>query len=110
MGIPQGATQDAANTVQTTTLSTASGAGSVTAWLELEGTFNFSISGGGVGSVILERSFDGGVTAIPASNLGTVVTFTGPASETMFSRERGVLWRARRTVATGGDFTTRFSQ
>ncbi|MBU6167324.1 MAG: hypothetical protein KGQ52_14520 [Alphaproteobacteria bacterium] len=110
MGIPQGATDDAANIVQNTVLSTAAGAGSVTPWLEMEGTFNFSISGSGVGSVILERSFDGGVTAIPATNLGAVVTFTGPASETMFSRERGVLWRARRTVATSGNFSTRFSQ
>lgn len=110
MGIPLNATQDAANIVQTSALTAASGDGSVTGWLELEGTFNFSISGGGVGSVILERSFDGGVTAIPVTNLGAVVTFTGPASEAMFSRERGVLWRARRTVATSGAFTTRFSQ
>lgn len=99
-----------ANIAQTAELTTAAGAGSVTAWLALEGTFNFALSGGGVGSVILERSFDGGATAIPATNLGAAVTFTGPASETIFSREAGVLWRARRTVATSGTFTARFSQ
>lgn len=101
---------DLANIVQTTDLTTAAGAGSTTPWLALEGTFNFALYGAGAGSVILERSFDGGVTAIPATNLGQAVTFTGPASETIFSREAGVLWRARRTVATSGTFTVRFSQ
>jgi hypothetical protein len=85
-------------------------AGAVTPWFRAEGTFNFSLWGGGVGSVILERTFDGGATPIPLSNLGAVVSFVGPSSETIFNREAGVLVRARFLTRTSGSFTARFSQ
>ena len=99
--------QDLANIVEEHVLAAAN---DVSDWFRAEGTFNFSIWGAGTGSVVIERSFDGGATAIPLTNLGQSVAFTGPASESIFGREAGVLWRARRTVATGGSFNVRFSQ
>jgi hypothetical protein len=81
-----------------------------TPWFEFLGTANVAVFGAGTGSVVIERSFDGGATAIPLSNLATVVTFAGPASEVIFNREAGVLHRFRRTVATAGTMSVRASQ
>lgn len=79
-------------------------------WFEFLGTANIAVFGAGTGSVIIERSFDGGVTAIPLTNLATTITFTGPASEVIFNREPGCLHRFRRTVATAGVMSVRASQ
>lgn len=110
MGKLTSTSQDLADRSVEQVLSAAAGPTSYTPWLDFEGTFNFSMWGTGTGTVIIERSFDGGVTAIPLTNLGQAVSFTGPASENIFGRERGVLWRARRTVATAGNVSVRLSQ
>ena len=80
------------------------------AWFEFEGTCNVAVFGAGTGSVIIEKSFDGGTTAIPLTNLGAAITFTGPATEIIFNREDGCLHRFRRTVATAGVMSVRASQ
>lgn len=107
MGKLTPAGQDLANVVEEQVLTAVN---DVSDWFRAEGTFNFSVWGAGVGSVVIERSFDGGTTAIPLTNLGQAVVFTGPASESIFGRESGVLWRARRAVATSGSVNVRFSQ
>jgi hypothetical protein len=99
--------QDQANLLAQAELSAANAA---TPWLAFLGTANLAISGDGVGSVVLERSFDGGVTAIPATNLGATVTFTGPASEIILNREQGVLHRLRAATLSSGSFLARLSQ
>lgn len=110
MGKLTPAAQDLADAKSEQALTAAVGAASYTPWLAFVGTANLAISGNGVGSVILERSFDGGTTAIPATNLGAAVTFTGPASETILNREAGVLHRLRCTAFTSGSFLARLSQ
>ena len=86
--------------------------GAVTPWFDFSGTANVAVrlDGGATGAIVLEKSFDGGATPLPATNLGTVVTITAPATEPIFSRENGVLWRARRTTGTGAGLFVRFSQ
>jgi len=102
--------QEAGTLLVTEGLTSAAGDASTTEWFEFLGTANIAIWGAGVGTVIVERSFDGGTTAIPLTNLGTAVSFTGPASEIIFNREAGVLHRFRRTVATSGTMSVRASQ
>lgn len=102
---------DQANLVKEKNLTTGAGAASsYTDWIEFLGTANVAISGAGTGTVIVEKSFDGGDTAIPLTNLGVAVAFTGPATEVIFNREAGVLHRLRRTVATAGNMFARISQ
>lgn len=102
--------QDLANKVVSKALTAAAGAASVTDWADMAGEFNIEISGNGAGTLVVERSFDGGATAVPLTNLGAVVSFAGPASETIRSREPGVLHRIRCTVLSGGSFAARISQ
>jgi hypothetical protein len=108
MGIKNG--QEMGTLLVTEGLTSASGDASTTEWFEFLGTANIAIWGAGTGTVIVERSFDGGTTAIPLTNLGAAVSFTGPASEIIFNREPGVLHRFRRTVATAGTMSVRASQ
>lgn len=108
MGIKNG--QEAGTLLVTEGLTAAAGDASITEWFEFLGTANIAIWGAGTGTVIIERSFDGGATAIPLTNLGAAVSFTGPASEIIFNREPGVLHRFRRTVATAGTMSVRASQ
>jgi hypothetical protein len=44
------------------------------------------------------------------TNLGAQVSFTGPASETIFCREAGVLHRLRCAARTSGAAVARLSQ
>ncbi len=84
----------------------------VTPSFTFTGTANLALSltGGATGTAVLDKSFDGGTTWLPASNLGVVVTLTAPCAEVIFSREAGVLHRVRRTGGTGAGFTARLSQ
>ena len=84
--------------------------GQATPWQEFSGRFNLHLAGTFVATVILERSFDGGVTAAPCTNLGTAVSFTGPASEILEAPETGVLYRLRCTAFTSGTVQARLSQ
>jgi hypothetical protein len=86
--------------------------GAVTPWFDFVGTANLAVwaTGGATGTVVLEKSFDGGTTALPATNLGEAVSFAAPCAELIFSRENGVLWRARRTAGSGATLFARLSQ
>lgn len=84
--------------------------GQATTWQEFSGRFNLHLAGIFVATVILERSFDGGVTAAPCTNLGAGVSFTGPASEILEAPETGVLYRLRCTAYTSGSVQARLSQ
>jgi hypothetical protein len=85
-------------------------AGQATPWLALAGSFNLTIAGTFVGTAVVERSFDGGTTAVPCTNLGEVVSFSAPATERLTNDERGVLFRARCTAYTSGTIRARLSQ
>ena len=93
MGIRVGETQDQANKKLEATLAAN---GDVTAWIEVLGTFNVALFA--AGTCILERSFDGGVTAVECKSLGSAVPFAGPCSEQLLSREVGLLHRLKRTA------------
>ncbi len=82
----------------------------VTAWIALPGQFNLSIWGAFVGTVLLERSFDGGDTAITCTSLGQPVTFNAPASEVIGAPEDDVLWRLRVVAISSGVINVRLSQ
>jgi hypothetical protein len=107
MGKPNPQAQDMANAVSEALLDVA---GAVTPWLAFTGTCNLAISGTFVAEIVLERSFDGGETAIGATNLGVLVVFTGPASELILNRESGVLHRLRMRARTSGAALCRLSQ
>ncbi len=74
------------------------------------GAANLAISGTFVGEIVLEKSFDGGVVWIPATNLGVVVVFTVPATEMVLNRETGVFHRLRMRARTSGAALCRLSQ
>lgn len=86
--------------------------GAVSAPLAFVGTANVSCwaTGGATGGVVVERSFDGGTTWLAVTNLGAVVNIPAGASETIFGREAGVLWRLRRATGTGATLFARLSQ
>ena len=72
--------------------------------IELAGPFNLSLWGG-VSTVQLERSFDGGATFIPVTlpNVATLAAFTSSAAGISFTHaepEPGVLWRLNCTAYT----------
>lgn len=75
------------------------------------GYFNFFVYGTFVGTVRLEKSFDGGTTWIPASldTSGTPASYTGPVSVTGFEGEKGMYYRANCTAYTSGTINVRMS-
>lgn len=109
MGIPLGGVADVANIAQTTVLAAV---GDATPWFYFDGTCNIAVIAGAgtTGSIEVERSFDGGATPLRASNLGVVPAIPAGCSEVLFSRENGLLHRARRISGTGATFSVRFSQ
>lgn len=75
------------------------------------GWFNFTVYGTFSGTVVLEKSFDGGVTWV-----GTQIPFTTTAVSTttvksfqVFEPERGVLYRSNCTAYSSGTANTRIS-
>jgi hypothetical protein len=119
MGIPKGGTVDAANDVSQANLTATDpgGAGTTqtagrTAAIGLYGQFNFIIAGTFVGTVILERSWDGGNTWVThgTDNWTTLASFTAPVSEVGLEPEQGMLWRLRCTAYTSGTIIARLSQ
>lgn len=77
----------------------------------IQGTYNLTVSGTFVGTVQLERSFDGGTTYVPISGatLGTTATYTAPTTLVGVETERGVLYRANCTAYTSGTINVRIS-
>lgn len=76
------------------------------------GDFNIALSGTFVGTVAVERSFDGGVTYIPVARdtSGTAASFTAPTSLSISEPEKGVLYRLNCTAYTSGTVNYRLSQ
>jgi hypothetical protein len=81
------------------------------AGMYLRGKFNVSAWGTFVGTLTLERSFDGGTTYLPACfSDGTGVTFAAPASGCWSEPEPGVMYRLRCSAYTSGAANWRLSQ
>lgn len=74
------------------------------------GAFNMSLWGTFVGTVIPERSFDGGDTFLPLTALGSSISFTAPCTEIFEEPEAGVLYRLRCSAYTSGTINYRLSQ
>lgn len=75
------------------------------------GYFNFFVSGTFVGTVQLEKSFDGGTTWIVASldTSGDAASYTVPVSVTGFECEKGMYYRVNVTAYTSGTINVRMS-
>ena len=78
----------------------------------LWGDFNIAIWGTFVGTVAVERSFDGGTTFIPVARdtSGTAASFTTPTSLSISEPERAVLYRLNCNAYTSGTISYRLSQ
>lgn len=73
--------------------------------------FNLSAWGTFVGTVTLERSFDGGVTKLPLTALGSsLFSLTAPFSEIVQEDEYGVQYFLRCTAFSSGTINYRISQ
>lgn len=70
---------------------------------------NVSVYGTFVGTVVLERSFDGGTNYIPVLRNGTAISYTAPASEVMYDPEGDVIYRLRCSAYTSGTANYRLS-
>lgn len=108
MGQPTPGEKDAAFVVVSGTF-TATGA---SASRVFTGPFNVSISGFGVATVALQRSFDGGTTfkTITATSTGTPGTYTADAELVAECPEAGVHYRLLCTAYTSGTIAYRLSQ
>lgn len=73
------------------------------------GDFSLGASGAWVGSLTVERSFDGGVTAIPYTFADQAFAPTGNFSTDFSQSEKNALWRVTFT-RTSGTATVRFGQ
>ena len=75
------------------------------------GQMNVSVSGTFVGTVQLERSFDGTNWFVCSSDsAGTAASWTAPFSVIAEENERGVIYRLNCTAHTSGTVTYRISQ
>lgn len=85
--------------------------GQATDWTPFRGRFNFSVGGVFTGTLALERSFDGGASALPVARdaAGTPATFSAPVSLELGEIEADVLWRVRATAWTSGAAAVRLS-
>ncbi|MBW8268280.1 hypothetical protein [Caldovatus aquaticus] len=88
---------------------TGTGAG---AWMEVGGSaFNVVLSGTFVATVVGEYSFDGGVTAVPATTRdGAEFSVAAPGAWTGEQPEPGVLFRLRCASFTSGTVAWRISR
>jgi hypothetical protein len=83
----------------------------VSASIALKGGFNTALWGVFVGTVILEQSYDNGVTWLPISidGTGTANSYTGPHNIAWVQPERDVLTRFRCSAFTSGPVNYRIS-
>lgn len=77
----------------------------------IKGYYNFTIWGVFVGTIELDRSFDGGTTWVPVSldALGDKASYTQPISVTGFECENGVVYSVNVTAYTSGTINFRVS-
>jgi hypothetical protein len=75
------------------------------------GLFNLELSGTWVGTVVLERSFDGGTTFVSAAKdtSGTAASYTTNVSIVVSESEPGVIYRVRCSAYTSGTIAYRLS-
>lgn len=75
------------------------------------GAFNASLWGTFVGTVILERSFDGGTTFLPCAidTAGDPNAYSAPMSVVINEPEPGVFYRFRCSAYTSGTINYRLS-
>lgn len=71
---------------------------------------NMSLRGTFVGSVAVERKFDGDANWYPLTALGSTIAFTGPCSEIFYEAEAGMTYRLNCTAFTSGTINYRLSQ
>jgi hypothetical protein len=83
-----------------------------TAAAPVHGVFNVSVIGTLTGTIVVERSFDGGTTWVQAWAPGTttLMQFTAPGSVQVTEPEPGVAWRLRASALTAGTPLGRISQ
>lgn len=75
------------------------------------GHFNFVLNGTFVGTVGVDKTYDDGVTWLPASDVtGTAVSLTAPGAKLLRELEAGVGYRTRCTAYTSGTATARLAQ
>lgn len=75
------------------------------------GQYNIAVWGTFVGTVVLERSFDGGTTWLPVTTFGgAAISFTGAVTTQDQQPEPEVLTRLRCSAYTSGTINTRISQ
>lgn len=77
----------------------------------LFGAFNLFIYGTFVGTIQLERSFDGGTTWIAAAldGVGTIASYAVPSGVVFNEPEPGMLYRLNCTAYTSGTISWRIS-
>lgn len=112
MGIPNLGADDASGNYVAGTLSTA---GAAVATFRPAGAyhkFNAAVWGTFVGTVTIDRSFDGGATWINLSRdtSGTNNGFSAPFTLVFEEPEAGILYRFNCTAYTSGTINWRFSQ
>lgn len=76
----------------------------------VSGTFNYSLSGTFVATLVLQRSLDAGLTWHDVTSFGDVYEFTGPCQESLAEPENGARYRWKCTAYTSGSIKARISQ
>ena len=80
-----------------------------TSQVAIFGVFNFTLSGTFSGSVVVQRSFDGGTTWDNVTSAdGSALRYTNPCSVVGTETEGGVQYRASATLSSGS-VAVRFS-
>lgn len=110
MGKPSSSSLDLASVSGTLSAGSLDATGSSAGAIFLGG-FNLTLSGTWVGTVALERSFDGGTTWVTAStdSAGTASAYTANCSVVVWEIEAGVNYRVTFT-RTSGTVVYRLSQ
>lgn len=95
----------------TTLLAGSLAAVGASAGVPMFGVFNLFVYGTFVGTVRLERSFDGGTTWVPCTvdAAGDYASYSVPASLTVTEAENGMLYRINCTAYTSGSISYRLS-
>lgn len=72
--------------------------------------FNVTVTGTFVGTVVLEKTFDGtNFVAVPRPGTTTAISYTAPGTEIIYEPEVGVQYRWRCSAYTSGTINTRLS-
>jgi hypothetical protein len=92
---------------KTQNLTSATAAGGI----EMRGKFNASLTGTWVGTVVLQRSYDGSTyETVSKDSAGADASFTANCSIVVEECESGVSYRWNCTAFTSGTIQTRISQ